>query len=109
MPCATFSRDDQTQRSFSSGREPVIGWLTVDYELALTRKRVFVCCLRAEAAQLFVDCKQQPDAVHAVTAKLFGGKNLRGDDAFRITRTAAINIFAVFAGSDKRRHCVHVS
>src|SRR5689334_25192279 len=109
MRCTACSRDDEPERTFRSCCETIVGRFAVDQKTALACDRMLVCFLRAETAEFFVGCKQHSDVVEPLRPQTLGGSDLRSDDALRIARAAAVDVFAVFARFDKWRHGVHVS
>ncbi len=108
MRCATFSSNEHAHGSFGARRQTTVSRLAVDQVTTLTREWMFVCRLRANTAQLFVNRKQHTNVVHAFSAQTFGCKDLRGDDTLSVTRTAPVNKLFVFTRFNKRRHRVHV-
>ena len=64
--------------------------------------------LRAVAAAFLAADKHQADARLAFRAQPLGGGDLRGENAFRIARTAPIERAVLDAAGKERRHAVEV-
>src|SRR5687768_423363 len=108
MSSASGGCDEQPHRSFRSDRHAIVSRLAVYQEPALSRERMLVDGLRTFAAEFFVDREKQSDIVNALRSQTLRGEDLRGNDSFRVARTAAMNVFIVFTRTDERRHRVHV-
>ena len=63
---------------------------------------------RAVAAALLADDEQQADARLAVAPQPLGRRDLRGENALRVARAAAVQPIALDAARKERRHAVEV-
>ena len=88
------------------GAETAFGRLAVDEKPAPGGH--VVRQLRAVAAALFADDEQQADARLALAPQPLGGGHLRGENALRIARSAAVQTIALDAAREERRHAVEV-
>src|SRR5215212_8785857 len=93
-----------SKHAASRNPEAVVGWLAVNEILRTGCK--LLRQLRAIAAPLFTYDEQQSDVFHALTAQLFGRRDLRSGRAFGVARSTAIQCVAVNSAGKERRHAV---
>ena len=108
MRGATGGCDRRLQRTFRAACQAIVSRLAIDQVFTYGRQRMFICHLRSDARNFFIDGKQQTKLADAGGAEFFSGGNLRSNDSFRVARATSVNKIVVFAGRDKRRHRVHV-
>ncbi len=108
----TNARRARCARSFSR-RMPRVARpsrLSVGSPLIRNRQpsRRFVRDARAVAAALLADDEHQADARLAVAPQPIGRRHLRGQNPFRVARSAAVQTIALDAARKERRHAVEV-
>jgi hypothetical protein len=84
--------------------ETKVGGLAVDQEARLRGDAIGG--LRAIAAALFAADEDQSDARLAFGSQTLSGRDLRGEDAFRIAGAAAIQRAVLDTAGEKRRHTI---
>ena len=89
-----------------AGAEAALGRLAVDQKPRAAGR--VVRQLRAVAAALLADDEQQADAGFAFAPQAIDRGDLRGENALRVARAAAVEPIAVDAARKKRRHAIEV-
>ena len=108
MGGASVRAQAQTQRTLGCQRQLVVGRFAIYQISRLWCQGVPVRDLRAQAAFLFIDCKQQTYFLPAFGAQTLGRHNLRGNNALGVASAATEDLFLVLARGNKRWHGVQV-
>ncbi len=107
MRRASLCPEPYAQHASRSGAESVVGGLAI-HQIADACRRIFVRDAGAVAPALLADDEEQRHAPFASCAQAHGRRDLRGQDAFGVARTAAENQPALLATGKERRDTVDV-
>ena len=109
MRHASLGDHFHAQRSLRRECDAVLGGLAIHQKSAAIAETrgIFIGHLRAQAVALFAHHEQQSN-VNSLLAQSFRSRDLRGDDALRIARPAAVNAPRIFRRRNERRNRIHV-
>src|SRR5439155_4617052 len=106
MRCPARGAELHAQYAARGEAEPAVGGFAVHQKLATVRP-----CIRDArpvASSLLPDHEEQPDARLTLRPERLDGRDLRGQNSFRVARAAAVEPIALEAAREKWRHTVEM-